>query len=67
MATSDICFALQPDLQREKFVRFHVFRGQDLTPFQDLDFSETPSQETATEDNTSPPMVEPTDRTINFG
>eukprot|EP00969_Alexandrium_andersonii_P042959 1884237-Alexandrium_andersonii.AAC.1 len=45
MATSDICFALQPDLQWEKFTHFHVFAAQDLTPFMELNY-ETPSQET---------------------
>eukprot|EP00969_Alexandrium_andersonii_P137133 6065702-Alexandrium_andersonii.AAC.1 len=67
MSTSAICFALQPDLQWGKFAHFHVFSAQDLAPVQDLSFSETPSQETPVEDNTSPPMVGPRERTINSG
>eukprot|EP00969_Alexandrium_andersonii_P121645 5377948-Alexandrium_andersonii.AAC.1 len=63
MATSEICFAIQPDLQWENFVHFHVFSAQDFLPFRDLSF-ETPSQETPTEDL---PLMEPQDRVLDFG
>eukprot|EP00969_Alexandrium_andersonii_P019122 834977-Alexandrium_andersonii.AAC.1 len=63
MATSEICFALQPDLQWGKVARFHVFSAQDLSPFRDLSH-ETPTEETAAEE---PPLMEPQDRVLKFG
>eukprot|EP00969_Alexandrium_andersonii_P186113 8222884-Alexandrium_andersonii.AAC.1 len=39
MSTSKICWALQPDLQWEKCMHFHVFAAQDLKPFADLNFA----------------------------
>eukprot|EP00969_Alexandrium_andersonii_P348883 15426097-Alexandrium_andersonii.AAC.1 len=61
MSTSEICWALQPDLQWEKLMYFHAFTPVDLQPFDELNFPNgMPSEPTGT-------SRDPQDKVANFG
>eukprot|EP00969_Alexandrium_andersonii_P356045 15445731-Alexandrium_andersonii.AAC.1 len=50
MSTSQICWALKPDLQWEKLTYFHAFSAVDLSSFDELNF---PNGKPSEQGNTS--------------
>eukprot|EP00969_Alexandrium_andersonii_P310608 13725421-Alexandrium_andersonii.AAC.1 len=61
MRTSEICWALEPDLMFEKLIYFHALSPMDLGDFDEINFPNGKPSEPAG------PFIEPEDRVANFG